>query len=98
MDNICDEIQVPLCIKKGSHYIIPVYYKTCDKVAIDLTGYSAQCQVRRTPDADDDADITLTVANGGITIDETLGIVYLIFTSASTLALDSDYVGTWICF
>ena len=96
--DIFDQTILPLKIKKGSHFVLPLYYVTDADVAIDLTDYLALLHVRRTPDADDEPDIILSTDNGGITIDEEDGIIYLIFSSASTLALDSDYLGTWDLF
>lgn len=92
------QTEIPICIKHGSYTAIPIYYKDSDGDAIDITDYDAKCQIRQTPDSDDPADIELTVANGGIILDETNGIVYLIFFPAVTLALDSNYEGYWDCF
>jgi len=61
-------------------------------VPMNLTGYTAALQVRSLP-SDPDAVLTLTTANGGITITPLTGMVAVTATATQTGAIDE---GTYV--
>ena len=90
--------EFPIEVKHGSGFTLPIEYLDTDGEIIDLTDYTAKMQVRRSPEAEDEADIELTTENGGLIIDVEDGTITINITDAQTFALDENYEGTWDLF
>jgi hypothetical protein len=77
-------------LDQGATYQLVVVYKDDSGSPINLTGYSAFMQLRENYDSTV-ADLTLTTANGGISINGPLGEITITATAAQTTTLTSDY-------
>ena len=66
-------------LDQGSTWTLQVVYKDSNGVAVNLTGYTAEMQVRRKFDSDTPV-LTLSTSNGGITIVGATGTLNLIAT------------------
>lgn len=84
--NFIDQYQ----IDQGADWFATVFYKDPDGVAINMTGYTAALQIRSYPQ-DTTAVLTLTTANGGITINSLLGKINIHATATQTGAIDEGY-------
>ena len=77
-------------LDQGATYTVVVVYKDANDTPIDITGFSAFMQLRENFDSTV-ADLTLTTANGGISINGPLGEITITATAAQTTTLTSDY-------
>jgi hypothetical protein len=78
---------VNLTIEQGADWSQPLQWKTgTPAVAVNLTGYTARMQVRRTA-ASTEKTVELTTENGRITITAGTGTVALSLTAAVTAAI-----------
>jgi hypothetical protein len=77
--------QADLCICQGAT-LQQTFRWLSDDVAVDLTGYSAQFQMRATEDSAT-AALTLTSAGGGISMGGVSGTFTLSASAASTSAI-----------
>lgn len=77
-------------LDQGATYTLVVVYKDANDVPINLNGYSAYMQLRENYDSTV-ADLTLTTANGGITINGPIGEITVTATATQTATLTSDY-------
>jgi hypothetical protein len=79
-------------IDQGADWYFNVTYQNPNGTPINLTGYTAACQLRSLPNSPS-AVLTLTTQNGGITITPLTGVVALRATAAQTMAIDEgNYV------
>ena len=79
-------------IDQGADWFFNVTYQNPNGTPINLTGYTAACQLRSLPSSPS-AVLTLTTQNGGITITAGTGLVALRATAAQTMAIDEgNYV------
>ena len=74
-------------LEQGSTFGLTITYKDSNGTAINLTGYSARMQMRRT--YEDSALIELTTDNGRITLGGSAGTVTLTIAAGDTAALPS---------
>lgn len=72
-----------LSIEQGSTFPLSIVWRDPLKVPIDLTGYSAAMQVRKTY-SDPTALITASTANGKITLGGILGTVSVVIPASDT--------------
>ncbi len=75
-----------LVIEEGADWSDDLLLVDADGAAIDLTGYTARCDIKRSP-IDDVALIEMSTANGSITIDGVTGLVRRALTHAETADL-----------
>lgn len=75
-----------LSIDQGSDKNLPLIFKDAEGELLDLTGYKAAMQVRKTLESDEAAD-TLTTENGRISIDPETATVTLLFPHETTSAM-----------
>lgn len=66
-------------LDQGSTWTLQIVYKDSNGVAVNLTGYTAEMQVRRKFDSDTSV-LTLSTSNGGITIVPLTGTLNLLAT------------------
>jgi hypothetical protein len=80
-----------LIIDQGATWRLNLLYKDSENSPIDLTGYTAQLQLRTSYDA---ASASLNLSNGsGITITANTGSIAIVATATQTNALIAgDYV------
>lgn len=77
-------------LDQGATYNLVVVYKDDNDAPINLNGFSAYMQLRENFDSTT-ADLTLSTANGAITIDGALGKITIVATATQTAALTADY-------
>lgn len=70
-------------IEQGVYREQPFVWKDSNGVAVNLTGYTARMQLRRSVSADE-VYLSLTTVNGGIVIDPLVGKVTVIFKETDT--------------
>lgn len=75
---------------QGANWDLNVVYKDSDGNPINLSGYTAAMQLRQNYNSDS-AELTLTTANGGITIVGAQGKLVLHATAAQTGSLDAGF-------
>lgn len=78
--------QIDLSIEKGEDYSKIFYWKDKNKVAKDLTGYTARMQIRSSINAASFL-IELTTENSGIVLTPAEGKIELVMTDTETSAL-----------
>lgn len=78
-----------LTIEKGATFRKTIYITDSDEVAVDITGYTAQMQIRRTSQSAANF-IELTTSNGGITITGAEGKIALYVSDVDTTAITED--------
>ena len=83
MANIYD-----IVVDQGSDKQLPLTFKDSEGSLIDLNGYTAAMQIRKSADAAEAVD-TLTTENGRISIDIEAASVTLIFPHATTSAMSA---------
>jgi hypothetical protein len=71
--------QYSFTIDQGATWTLNITYKDSTGTAINLTGYTAEMQVRRKFDSDTPV-LTLSTSNGGITIVGATGTLNLVAT------------------
>jgi hypothetical protein len=74
-------------IEQGATLRKPIVWKDSTNAVVNLTGYTAKMQVRRSA-ASDEVLLELSSANGKIAITPLQGKVELIFSAATTEAVD----------
>lgn len=70
-------------IDQGSIWNVTLVYKDSNNVPVNLTGYTAAMQLRQNYNSEL-ADLTLTTANGGITITGATGTIVISATATQT--------------
>ena len=79
-------------IDQGADWFLDVTYENPNGTPVNLQNYTAALQLRSLPSSAS-AALTLTTANGGITITAGTGLVALRATAAQTMAIDEgNYV------
>ena len=78
-------------LDQGSTWTLQVVYKDSNGVAVNLTGYTAEMQVRRKFDSDTPV-LTLSTSNGGITIVGATGTLNLVATDEQAAITPGLYV------
>lgn len=73
-------------IEQGATYNQPLVWKDSSGTAINVTGYTARMQIRKTVDATT-IILTLTTENGRITVGGANGLITLLVSAADTAAL-----------
>lgn len=78
--------------EQGATFNPTLTYKDSTGVLVNLTGYTAQMQVRSAYEAVDPAALILTTENGGITLGGAAGTIVLLVTAVkmSTLKASSE--------
>jgi zona occludens toxin (predicted ATPase) len=74
-------------VEQGATLLKPIVWKDSTGAAVNLTGYTAKMQVRRSV-ASDDVLLELSNANGTLTITPLTGTVTMVFSAATTAAID----------
>lgn len=97
METIFSQMEIPIEVKQGSLLSFTITFKDKNGTVIDLTDYTAKLQVRRSPNSTEDPDIELTNEDG-LSMGGEAGTIGVTFAPATTLALSSDYTGTWDLF
>lgn len=77
-----------LTIEQGATFAQRITYKVPAGTPVDLTGYTARLQVRRT--AASPVALSLTTENGGITLGGAAGTIDLAITATATAAIAAD--------
>lgn len=80
-----------LTVEQGSTFNLTLVYKDQRGYVIDLTGYSARMQLRKTV-SHGSADLDLTTANGRIVVEGTAGRITLNIAAADTAGLSGTGV------
>jgi phage tail sheath gpL-like len=75
-------------IDQGSIWSVVLVYTDSNNVPVNLTGYTAAMQLRQNYNSAT-ADLTLTTANGGITIVGATGTITITATATQTGLLDA---------
>ena len=79
-------------IDQGADWYFTITYENPDGTPINITGYTAACQLRSLPNSPS-AVLTLTTANAGIAITGATGLVSIRATATQTGLIDEgDYV------
>lgn len=73
-------------IEQGATYNQPLVWKDSSGTAVNVTGYTARMQIRKTVDATT-IILTLTTENGRITVGGANGLITLLVSAADTAAL-----------
>lgn len=76
---------------QGSSFTRTLEIKTAEGTVFSLVGHTARMEVRRTLDASS-AIVSLTTANGRITINGSLGTITLTLSASETAALNQSGV------
>jgi hypothetical protein len=77
-------------IDQGSVWSVVLVYTDSNNVPVNLTGYTAAMQLRQNYNSDV-ANLTLTTANGGISIVGATGTITINATAVQTGALDPGF-------
>ena len=77
-------------IDQGSIWDLTIVYQDSDGDPIDLTGYTAAMQLRQNYNSEA-ADLTLTTANGGLTITGATGTIQVSATATQTGNLSAGF-------
>jgi hypothetical protein len=92
----CISLDFPLIIEQGATFSLPISYKDADNLPVNLSGYTAKMQIRKTPGSEDDPLIDLsTDQGGGISISGTLGIIEVTISAIITKDLPAPWKGTY---
>lgn len=81
----------PLTIEQGATLAQVFTWRDSSDALVNLTGYTARCQVRRTL-SDPDTLLSLTTENGGITLGGSAGTIQLNASATATAALSGKGV------
>jgi len=73
-------------IEQGATYNQPLVWKDSSGTAVNVTGYTARMQIRKTVDATT-IILTLTTENGRIIVGGANGLITLLVSAADTAAL-----------
>ena len=74
-------------LEQGATLLKPIIYKDSTGAVVNLTGFSARMQIRRSV-SDDEVLLNMTSTNGKIQIVPLEGKITLIFSAADTAQLD----------
>lgn len=74
-------------IEQGATLLKPIVWKDSSGTVVNLTGYSAKMQIRKSA-ASPDVLLELSTTNGKLTITPNTGTVTMIFNAATTTAID----------
>lgn len=96
MNNIIPRL--PITIKMGATFDLPISYTDELGNPINLLGYTAKMQVRDTPKASNPPLLDLTTENGNIDIDGLNGIVEVTIDRNVTAALPPNWTGFYDLF
>lgn len=77
-------------IDQGSVWSVVLVYTDSNDTPVNLTGYTAAMQLRQNYNSEV-ADLTLTTANGGISIVGATGTITITATAVQTGALDPGF-------
>ena len=77
-------------IDQGSVWSVVLVYTDSNNTPVNLTGYTAAMQLRQNYNSEV-ADLTLTTANGGITIVGATGTITITATAVQTGLLDPGF-------
>ena len=77
-------------IDQGSVWSVVLVYTDSNNTPVNLTGYTAAMQLRQNYNSEV-ADLTLTTANGGISIVGATGTITITATAVQTGALDPGF-------
>lgn len=75
-----------ITIEKGATFLYDLVWQDSNLVPVDLTGYTARMQVRRTVNSDE-ALLDFTTENGAITLGGALGTIAIVGAAADTAAI-----------
>lgn len=75
-----------IVIEQGATFTFPLVYKDSNDVPVNLTGYTARMQVRRSK-ASTTAVLTLTTENGSITLGGSAGTIDIVASAEDTAAI-----------
>jgi hypothetical protein len=81
-------------IEQGATFSISVTWKDSNSTPINLTGYTARSQFRKTYEATTTV-LDLTTANSGISLGGTAGTITLTASATTTAALTAPSNGVW---
>ena len=83
-----------LKIEQGATLLLAATWKDSSGTAINLTGYTARLSVR-THHSSDTVLLSLTTANGGITLGGAAGTIAVTATAVQTAAIAAPIVGVY---
>ncbi len=75
-------------IPQGARFHNIIIYRDVDGVPVDLSGYTAEMQIRQTKESADPALLTLNTSNGYLTLDGATGTITIDVSANITDALD----------
>jgi hypothetical protein len=76
-----------IIIEQGATFRYSLIWKDSDNLPIDITGYTARMQVRKSFNSNDPL-LSLTTENGGIALGGILGTIVVTATATLTAAID----------
>lgn len=74
-------------IEQGATLLKPIVWRDSAGVAVNLTGYTAKMQVRKSASSDE-VLLEMSTVNGKIQLTPATGAVTLVFSAATTAAFD----------
>lgn len=74
-------------IEQGATLLKPIVWKDSAGVAVNLTGYTAKMQIRKSVSSED-VLLELSTVNGKLSITAGTGTITMIFSAATTEAID----------
>lgn len=74
-------------IEQGSTLLKPIVWKDSTGTVVNLTGYTAKMQIRKSVSSDE-VLLELSTVNGKLSITENTGTITMIFSAATTAAID----------
>jgi hypothetical protein len=77
-----------ITIEKGATYRLPLIWQDSNSVPVDLTGYTARMQVRKTF-ASEEKLLDLTTENGAIVLGGALGTITITASATATSNIDA---------
>lgn len=77
-----------ITIEQGSVFVLPLVWKTALGVPINVSGYKARMQVRKTYKSDDPPLISITSDAGDITLGGALGTITAKIVASDTATLE----------
>ncbi len=78
-----------IIVEKGATFTYNLIWKDSNNVPIDLTGYSARMQCRKTINSDTPF-LDLSSGNGDITLGGVLGTIAIVGSATDTAAIDDS--------
>lgn len=74
-------------VEQGSTLLKPIVWKDSTGTAVNLTGYSAKMQIRKSASSAD-VLLELSTQNGKLTITANTGTITMVFSAATTAAIN----------